>query len=102
METLDTFTYTGPAYFGTPLQTDKTSSTFAYDTSASFTAVTSRYCYNCNTHYYDYYQSTSYIPMPSYYNLTKVGLVFDRNVTFNGYYMEDYICLDVNATLCTY
>lgn len=57
--------YYGGVYFGTPLQT-KSNSTFAFDTSAAFTAVTSRFCETCSSQYYDYYSSTSYAPIPSY------------------------------------
>ena len=93
--------YYGSLYFGTPLQT-KTNSTFAFDTSASFTAVTSRFCRTCETQYYDYYASETYVPLPAYQNLTKIQLVFERQVEFHGFYMDDYMCLDQNSTLCTY
>jgi hypothetical protein len=51
--------YTGALLFGTPKQGNM-SSKFLFDSSTSYTTVTTAQCLNCNTTYYNYTLSYTY------------------------------------------
>lgn len=81
--------YTGPVYFGTPLQ-GSPAGEFIYDTGSSYTTVTTVNCTTCNTTFYDPYASSTFANWTS----TTTELAYnDGREKVTGYTGEDRVCL---------
>ena len=52
--------YTGPVYFGTPIQHNDNGAEFVYDTGSGYLTTTSTLCSSCGSQYYDPSESTSF------------------------------------------
>jgi len=86
--------YTGPMYFGTPLQ--GINSSFIYDTSSDYTLTSSTWCSNCNTTYFDPDLSTTFS------NSTDDDTTYlnynNEDELYEGYMGVDRVCLSKNTT----
>lgn len=80
--------YTGPAFFGTPLQ-GSNSSDFTYDTGSSYLTVTSTECKSCKTKYYDPSKSST-ASNSTQYNTTNISY---GSADLDGYMGVDVACL---------
>ena len=86
--------YTGPLYFGTPLQGNDDAK-FFYDTGTGTSIVTSKLCGNgCLSQYYDSTKSTTSQAKSS--TNTTIYSLLAGNVT--GTYINDRVC--INEKLC--
>lgn len=87
--------YYGPMYFGTPKQGSK-SSLFYYDTSSTYTTVTSANCSTCNTTYYNSNLSSTYVDL-SEGNVQSLSYI-NPSVALTGAMAADTAC--IVSTLC--
>ena len=85
--------YTGPVYFGTPLQTDGKEPEFVYDTGSGYLTTTSTVCNNCGTQYYDPAVSDSAEVVSEASKKLEYG-----SATLVGYMGSDEVC--VNEQTC--
>ena len=78
--------YSGPVYFGNPLQTDKLISRFIYDTGSGVLTTTSTDCTNCDDPfmYYDSDASVTFSQASTTRNKLEYG-----SATLQGYYVTD-------------
>lgn len=63
LENIGNTAYTGAMMFGTPLQGD-IESQFYFDSTVTYTSVTTTECTNCNTTYYNGNASSTYKSVP--------------------------------------
>ena len=87
--------YTGPVYFGTPLQTSASESEFIYDTGSGYLTTTTTECSNCSPQYYDMSASTSRVVT----NSTTFELSYG-SADLQGYMVNDLACLDTSESIC--
>lgn len=92
--------YQGFLYAGTPIQYF-TNDVFAYDSSAGYTAISSKACDTC---YYPYYNSelssTANFTIAASNPKTTLEWGHEERVSLTGYMMADYVCIDGAETLC--
>ena len=87
--------YSGPVYFGTPLQTNQATSDYIYDTGSGYLTTTSSACSNCHTQYYDPSTSTSARVKSSKSKTLDYG-----SASLVGYLGTDEVCLDTSSEMC--
>jgi Eukaryotic aspartyl protease len=88
LSTAGNVAYTGPLFMGTPLQ-GTNSSTFIYDSSASYLMVGGSNCTTCSSQYYNPDLSLTVAPSLEY-NARTMGY---GDAKFAGYMIEDDVCL---------
>ena len=85
--------YTGPVFFGTPLQ-GSNSSVFLYDSGSGYLMVTESGCTTCTTQYLNTTKSQSQANSTTY-TATAIGY---GSAKFAGYMASDLVCLsDYNS-----
>ena len=87
--------YTGPVYFGTPLQTSASQSSFIYDTGSGWLVTTSSECSGCTTKYYDPSKSSSVKTVSS-----ETQSIVYGSLSLEGYVDSDTVCLSKDDTTC--
>ena len=83
--------YTGPIYFGTPLQEGQNPE-FVYDTGSGYLTTTSTSCYDCNSQYYDPTSSETARVVSSSTKKLEYG-----SASLTGYMGSDEVCLNNNT-----
>ena len=81
--------YSGPVYFGTPLQIGQNTSNYIYDTGSGYLTTTSTACSTCSTHYYDPTSSTTAKVESKEQKKLDYG-----SAALKGYLGTDQVCLD--------
>ena len=87
--------YSGPVYFGTPLQVPSRDSEFIYDTGSGYLTTTSTACSNCISKYYDPTVSSSARVYSSQTEKLDYG-----SASLTGYLGTDMVCLDTEEQVC--
>jgi hypothetical protein len=91
--------YTGPVYFGTPLQTSDPSSSFVYDTGSGVLTVTSTLCNKCKLIPGQYYNPSASSTYKAESSSSETTLSYG-SATLEGFYAEDNVCLDTSEAVC--
>ena len=87
--------YTGPVYFGTPLQTTVAQSGFVYDTGSGWLVTTSTDCSACTTQHYNPGASTSMKTVSTEPKTLRYG-----SADLEGYIDSDTVCLSSSGSAC--